>query len=69
MMLNTVMPLSKWKRRTHRFNGCHNVPEGTTALLSVLSNFKVGVIILFKQSKTLTINSFGIVEIGLVTGS
>jgi hypothetical protein len=40
-MLNTVMPLSKWKRHTHRLNGCHTVPEDITTLLSVLSYFKV----------------------------
>jgi hypothetical protein len=40
-MLNTVMPLSKWKRHTHRLNGCHTVPEGIIALLKVLPNFKV----------------------------
>ena len=65
-MLNTVMPLSKWKRRTRRLNGCHTVPEGITTLLSVLSNFKVRIIIVFKQSD-LKINSFGLVQSGLVS--
>jgi len=49
-MLNIVMSLSKWKRPTHRLNGCHTVPEGITALQPVLSNFKVQTIIVFKKS-------------------
>jgi len=49
-MLSTIMLLSKWKPRTHRLNGCRTVPEGIIALLSVFSNFKVGIIIVFKQS-------------------
>jgi len=40
-----VVPLNSYEVHTSRLNGCHSVPKGVTALLSVLSSFWVGKII------------------------
>jgi hypothetical protein len=40
-----VVLQSEYKRHTSRLSGCHTVPKGITAFLSVFRNFKVGKII------------------------
>ena len=44
---------TNYELHTNHLSGNHIVSKGITTLLSVLSNFKIGKRIVFKQSKTL----------------
>jgi len=69
-----IYTYSKCKLSINRLSVCHIVPKGVTAMLTVLSCFRVGKIIAVyfnNNSKHLiqNPNSFCIVQTGLVSGN
>ena len=53
-----LRPFSNYELHTNHLSGSHTVPKGITALLSVLSNFRIGKRIVFEQSKTLASDNY-----------